>query len=100
MKRAAGNGQQAQAMAPVKRDSWERLGAHVSTQGGVQTAPARGVAIGATAIQLFTKTPNQWREPVLSDETVQGVRNDRGPSGLRLVASHASDRYSARLNSE
>ena len=41
----------------------ERLGAHVSTQGGVATAPARGVAIGATAIQLFTKTPNQWRDP-------------------------------------
>jgi len=37
------------------------LGAHVSTQGGVATAPERGAAIGATAIQVFTKTPNQWR---------------------------------------
>src|SRR5256884_9112879 len=37
------------------------LGAHVSTLGGVGTAPARALAIGATAIQVFTKTPNQWR---------------------------------------
>ncbi len=39
------------------------LGAHVSTEGGVAEGPPRGGAIGATAIQLFTKTPNQWREP-------------------------------------
>jgi endonuclease IV len=38
------------------------LGAHVSSQGGVAMAPARGGALRATAIQLFTKTPNQWRE--------------------------------------
>jgi len=34
------------------------VGAHVSSQGGVARAPARGVQIGAAAIQLFTKTPN------------------------------------------
>ena len=37
----------------------ERLGAHVSAQGGVHTAPARGIDIGASAIQVFTQTPNQ-----------------------------------------
>ena len=42
----------------------ELLGAHVSTQGGVATAPGARRAIGATAIQVFTKTPNQWRDPV------------------------------------
>ena len=53
------------------------LGAHVSVQGGVHTGPGRGAAIGATAIQVFTKTPNQWREPVLSDETVAEFRRER-----------------------
>ena len=43
----------------------ERLGAHVSVQGGVEKAPVRGKAIGATAIQVFTKTPSQWREPII-----------------------------------
>ena len=56
----------------------------------MHTAPARGVAIGATAIQLFTKTPNQWREPALSDETVQAFRNNLTSSGLRMVVSHDS----------
>jgi deoxyribonuclease-4 len=52
----------------------ERLGAHVSTQGGVHTAPERARAIGATALQLFTKTPSQWREPEIAAEHRDGFR--------------------------
>lgn len=68
----------------------ERLGAHVSTQGGVQTAPGRGIDIGATAIQMFTKTPNQWREPVLEKATVSAFRRAYEESGLNGVVSHDS----------
>lgn len=77
-------------MAPVKRDGDERLGAHVSTQGGVQSAPGRGSAIGATAIQLFTKTPNQWKEPALTETAVREFRQNLESSGLRMVVSHDS----------
>jgi deoxyribonuclease-4 len=73
---------------PAKTD--ERLGAHVSTQGGVQTAPARGGDIGATAIQLFTKTPNQWREPVLEEATVTAFREAYEASGMNGVVAHDS----------
>jgi deoxyribonuclease-4 len=66
------------------------LGAHVSTQGGVATAPARGKAIGATAIQLFTKTPSQWREPVLTDAEVAAFRANLERSGIRAVVAHDS----------
>ena len=66
------------------------LGAHVSTQGGVSRAPERGVAIGATAIQVFTKTPNQWREPVLRDAEVAAFRAALAASGIRAVVSHDS----------
>lgn len=66
------------------------LGAHVSTQGGVQTAPARGVEIGATAIQVFTKTPNQWREPTVEAATAEAFRAAYEASGLRGVVSHDS----------
>jgi len=66
------------------------LGAHVSTQGGVAEAPARGVAIGATAIQVFTKTPNQWREPVLRDVEIGRFRAACAASGIRVVVSHDS----------
>ena len=68
----------------------ELLGAHVSTQGGVQTAPARAVAIGASALQLFTKTPNQWREPAISEETRTAFRQELEVSGIRAVVSHDS----------
>lgn len=68
----------------------ERLGAHVSTQGGVQTAPARGTDIGATAIQVFTKTPNQWREPTVEPTTAEAFRRAYAESGLRGVVSHDS----------
>ena len=66
------------------------LGAHVSTRGGVATAPARGAAIGATAIQVFTKTPSQWREPVLRDADTVAFRAGLAANGIRAVVSHDS----------
>ena len=70
--------------------SSEQLGAHVSTQGGVAQAPARGSAIGATAIQVFTKTPNQWREPEVAPELSAAFQEAMAQSGLRGVVSHDS----------
>ncbi len=66
------------------------LGAHVSTAGGVARAPERGVAIGASAIQVFTKTPNQWRERPLTDADITQFRAALAASGIRAVVSHDS----------
>jgi deoxyribonuclease-4 len=66
------------------------LGAHVSSQGGVASAPARGTAIGATAIQVFTKTPSQWREPALTSEAVIAFRRERERSGIASIVAHDS----------
>ena len=74
----------------VKRAPGDLLGAHVSSQGGVSRAPERGVAIGAAAIQVFTKTPNQWREPVVRDGDVAAFRAALTASGIRAVVSHDS----------
>lgn len=68
----------------------EVLGAHVSTLGGVATGPARGAAIGATAMQIFTKTPNQWREPTITAAHVTAYRAALAQSGVRVVVSHDS----------
>ena len=68
----------------------EMLGAHVSTQGGVHTAPARAEAIGATALQLFTKTPNQWREPTITPEVREAFQQELERTGIRAVVSHDS----------
>lgn len=66
------------------------LGAHVSTSGGVATAPARGDAIHATAIQIFTKTPNQWRDPAVDHATATAFRTALAASGVRFVVVHDS----------
>jgi deoxyribonuclease-4 len=66
------------------------LGAHVSTQGGVTAAPARGRAIGANAIQVFTKTPNQWRERLLDPAAPRAFRAALEANGIRAVVSHDS----------
>lgn len=66
------------------------LGAHVSVQGGVHTGLGRGAAIGATAIQVFTKTPNQWREPELADVTLAEFRRERSRTGITSIVSHDS----------
>jgi len=66
------------------------LGAHISTEGGVDRAPARGAAIGASAMQIFTKTPNQWREPALSEGTAAAFRAGIERAGIRAVVAHDS----------
>jgi deoxyribonuclease-4 len=66
------------------------LGAHVSIQGGVATAPARGIAIGASAIQVFTKTPSQWREPAVGDDVAEAFRRELAQSGIARIVSHDS----------
>ena len=66
------------------------LGAHVSSQGGVAAAPQRGAALRATAIQLFTKTPNQWREREIAADTVARFKNEVTRHGLEVVVAHDS----------
>jgi len=66
------------------------LGAHVSSQGGVANAPQRGGALRAAAIQLFTKTPNQWREPVIAADAVKRFRSEVTRHALEAVVAHDS----------
>ena len=66
------------------------LGAHVSSQGGVASAPARGGRLRATAIQLFTKTPNQWRERALDPAVIARFRSEVTRHKLDAVVAHDS----------
>lgn len=53
-------------------------------------APPRADAIGATAMQIFTKTPNQWREPVVTAAQAAAFRAALAASGVRFVNAHDS----------
>jgi deoxyribonuclease IV len=66
------------------------LGAHVSSQGGVAAAPARGGQLRASAIQLFTKTPNQWREPAIAGDVVERFKREVKKHRLDAVVAHDS----------
>src|SRR3954470_20025234 len=73
------------------------LGAHVSAAGGVPEAPPRAAAIGATAIQLFTKMANRWAERECVDEECASFR-ERLPAA-RVAVTMAHDSYLINLAS-
>jgi len=50
----------------------------------------RGSRDRATAIQVFTKTPNQWREPTVRDADAGHSARRLAASGIRAVVSHDS----------
>ena len=62
----------------------------MSAAGGVGNAPERGGEIGATAIQVFTKTPNQWREPKLAPQEIERFKSEIRRLDVRAVVSHDS----------
>lgn len=66
------------------------LGAHVSTAGGVPEAPARALAIGATAMQMFTKSANRWAERACADDECTSFRAALATTSVRGTAAHDS----------
>jgi deoxyribonuclease-4 len=66
------------------------LGAHISTAGGVVNAPARADAIGATAMQIFTKQPNRWAEREVEPAEAGAFRAALAASGVRFTNAHDS----------
>ena len=52
------------------------IGAHVSTQGGVENAPLNARDIGATAFALFTKNQRQWVAPALKAESIAAFKEN------------------------
>lgn len=66
------------------------LGAHVPVTGGLHKAPANGVAVGASAIQIFTRNQMQWRCRPLTDDETAAFRESLAGSGVQRVLSHGS----------
>ncbi len=75
----------------------DELGAHVSTAGGVQNAPARAAEIGSRVLQLFTKQPSRWAEPRIDDDAVHAFAAARQAHGIGAMAAH--DAYLINLAS-
>jgi deoxyribonuclease-4 len=84
------NNEHAPVVPPAPKHPDERLGAHVSIRGGPRLAPERGIAIGASAIQVFTKNPNQWRDPEIDRSTGRDFVEAYNRSGLNGLVGHDS----------
>lgn len=66
------------------------LGAHVSIAGGTAQAPPRARAIGATAMQIFTKMANRWAERACEDEECRAFRSALQETEVRTLLAHDS----------
>ena len=65
------------------------IGAHVSTAGGLVKAHARGVEIGADAIQVFNQSPRMWRPTRWRDDDIAAFRQLMADGPIRSVVIHA-----------
>ena len=67
-----------------------RVGAHVSIAGGVDNAVDRQQAVGGSCGQIFTTSPQVWREPTLTDEEVSRFRTGAAEAEIGPWVIHAS----------
>ncbi|HAC33081.1 MAG TPA: deoxyribonuclease IV [Gammaproteobacteria bacterium] len=73
------------------------IGAHVSTAGGVENAPANAGEIGATAFALFTKNQRQWQAKPLTEESIALFRQRCDELGFSAEQILPHDSYLINL---
>lgn len=66
------------------------LGAHMSIAGGLHRAVERAVALGCTALQIFTRNASQWQAKPLAEAEVARFRAAWRDSGIGPIAVHDS----------
>jgi len=54
----------------------KRVGAHVSSAGGVENAPIKAADIRAQAFALFTKNQKQWQSKSLSEDNIRNFKQN------------------------
>ena len=66
------------------------LGAHVSIAGGLDEAIYRGISIGCSTIQIFTKSNRQWAAKPLTDNEIVSFKKTLSESIIESVVAHAA----------
>lgn len=67
-----------------------KLGAHVSTAGGLDKVSERALDIGAEVVQIFATSPRAWKFRDLPEAQVQAFRENAAKTGVRQIFIHAS----------
>jgi deoxyribonuclease-4 len=66
------------------------LGAHFSIAKGLHQALFTARDYGCTAVQVFTKNSNTWKEKTLSNEDIRLFEEARKKTNIQHIASHTS----------
>jgi len=66
-----------------------KLGAHVSSSGGIHTAIDRIEAIGGESVQVFTQSPRAWRPTNHDPATFERFKERHEEAGIDGVLCHA-----------
>jgi deoxyribonuclease IV len=66
-----------------------RLGAHVSSAGGIHTAIDRIEAMGGESVQVFTQSPRTWRPTNHDPASFERFKERRAETGIDGVLCHA-----------
>jgi deoxyribonuclease-4 len=64
------------------------VGAHMPGTKGPAKAIRAGKEIGCTAVQVFTSSPQNWKEPELTDKGVADFDAARRDTGIDVIVSH------------
>ncbi len=75
----------------------KRVGAHISTSGGVQNAPLNAQAIGAKAFALFTKNQCQWFAKSYDTKTIDAFHRNMEETGYKPEHVLPHDSYLINL---
>jgi deoxyribonuclease-4 len=74
------------SMLPAGR----RLGIHLAHAGGLVRAADRAVAIGATAVQVFSDNPTAWQRRAAPSSEIPAFRARLARAGIAPIAIHTS----------
>ena len=66
-----------------------KIGAHVSTAGGISKAVGRGQEIGCEALQIFGSPPRSWAVREIPDAEVEAFRQNLAEAEMGPVFLHA-----------
>ena len=66
-----------------------KIGAHVSTSGGVSKAVGRGQEIGCEALQIFGSSPQAWAFWDIPEAEIDAFRQSKADAGMGPVFLHA-----------
>ncbi len=76
------------------------IGAHVSAEGGIASAPLNARAIGAKSFAMFTRNPSRWRSDPLLPSEIEAFKANCAECGYSAAQILPHDSYLINLGAK